>query len=209
MYYMSRPDEDENPFPRTRTPSLSRVRVSGVRDPGYRATRKAPSADQSVHESLLSKDMGMFDERDFSFIFSNVCLDPIDESTLISISSFNVNDYTNRKSHPRFPPKYYVDRQHVRLPPIDRPQRDPSVHHYVQSERRPDNVHHSQSIPQRYRSLNHYRPRQYRHGDTYDPRWWYMPINSVHGPKSRRWIDHRQHHYYYSPPKWYQLPDRR
>lgn len=124
----------------------------------------------------------------------------------MSTSAFNVHDHTFKKPMHRMPSKYYVNREHVRLPPIGRPRQERDLYHYVQSKHEPDYVRHPPTV--RYRASNHYRPRQYRHAETHDPRWWYMPINSVHGPKTRRsLIDHRQH--YYSPPKWYQLPDRR
>lgn len=107
---------------------------------------------------------------------------------------------------PRMPPKYYTNREQVHLPPIDRSRQKPELYRYVQAKSDPVYMH--QPPPVRYRASNHYRPRPRRHDETHDPRWWYMPVNAVHGPKSRRsLIDHRQH--YYSPPKWYQLPDRR
>jgi hypothetical protein len=37
--------------------------------------------------------------------------------------------------------------------------------------------------------------------ETYDPRWWYMPLNHVHSPKSLRLPE-----YHYLPPKWYESP---
>ena len=38
-------------------------------------------------------------------------------------------------------------------------------------------------------------------GESYDPRWWYMPLNSVHGPRPLPLPTPQ-----FTPPKWYELP---
>ncbi|CAF0857719.1 unnamed protein product [Rotaria sordida] len=88
------------------------------------------------------------------------------------------------------------DEEYLHIPHI--------YHHYDKYNRYEyreyDNYH---SINNKDESLNNNLYRYDRYGETYDPRWWYMPINSVHGPKSHRQID-----YHYVTPKWYQLQNR-
>ena len=51
---------------------------------------------------------------------------------------------------------------------------------------------------------NHIHHSYHHHRETYDPRWWYMPRNSVHGPKS-----YQQTGSHRAPTKWYEFSSRK
>lgn len=60
---------------------------------------------------------------------------------------------------------------------------------YLQSDR---NYYH-------HRRCRHHRHRPKQNLETYDYRWWYMPLNTVHGPRL-----HRKPKQHYVPRKWYE-----
>jgi hypothetical protein len=118
----------------------------------------------------------------------------IDESVVLpsSLSSFQ----TYQDSKPSTISQNH-ERQHVYLPPINHYQRQ--HYPYIQPY-----YYHSQHLYHPHPVHHHHTHHTYqRHGETHDPRWWYMPLNSVHGPKSRRSAE-----CHYVPPKWYELPSR-
>ncbi|CAF3317561.1 unnamed protein product [Rotaria socialis] len=63
--------------------------------------------------------------------------------------------------------------------------------------------HSSHSHKHHHRHRHHHHHHQHHHHvkeiETYDPRWWYMPVNTVHGPKV--W---KSPEYHYVAPKWYE-----
>ncbi len=126
----------------------------------------------------------------------------IDESVLSTLSSNSYQQY-DRQQYTNTRSSHEHDREHVQLPPIihQYPQHYPYEYIYRQP-----NYHHDEHLHYSH-PLHHHRRhyRHHKHDETYDPRWWYMPINSVHGPRSQRFV--YQHHY--KPPKWYELPDRK
>ena len=130
--------------------------------------------------------------RDRKDLFPFVLVD-IDESVVLPQSTFNLTD---PKSNTSIQPS---SNGLLRLPPIVKHARPPygSEDLYRQS---------SDRYAQHFYSTHDHRCRKHRRRDeSYDGRWWYMPLNSVHGPK--RVPQYREHRYV--PPKWYELPTRR
>ncbi|CAF1645664.1 unnamed protein product [Rotaria magnacalcarata] len=134
----------------------------------------------------------------------------IDESTDISLPSLNSHHQHASKSNALTRRREIHEREHVNLPSIAH--RSHKYNPYEYYCRSPNYNHsecsyHLNSINDKTQSF-HYKldPNRYHHdpkGDTYDPRWWYMPLHSVHGPKSHRRINHQ-----YIPKKWYELPNK-
>ncbi|CAF2703429.1 unnamed protein product [Rotaria sp. Silwood2] len=112
-------------------------------------------------------------------------------------------------------------KEHVHLPPIsDRSHHHHNHHHLpVYLHPSPDYHHfehlsHSNSVDHEHKSSHHHhhqhkhhhRHHHHKHDKevaTYDSRWWYMPVNSVHAPKP--W---RPPEYHYAAPKWYESPSK-
>jgi hypothetical protein len=128
----------------------------------------------------------------------------IDESIVLSTLSSHSNREYSSKPHKTIRYSQIYNKEPIHLPPITH-QHYPYEYFPVQpNSHHAENLYHSHPIHHRHQSFhNHYRLR-HKHGETYDPRWWYMPLNSVHGPRSHRFIEH--HHYI--PPKWYEIPSR-
>jgi len=128
----------------------------------------------------------------------------IDESIVLSTLSSDSNRQYSSKPNKTVRYSQIYDKEPIHLPPITH-QHYPYEYFPVQpNSHYSENLYHSHPIHDRHQSFhNHYRHR-HKHGETYDPRWWYMPLNSVHGPRSHRFIEH--HHYI--PPKWYEIPSR-
>ena len=145
-------------------------------------------------------------------IFIYISILNIKESSMIlPISPPNIRQREKIKPHTvGSPVRRYVREQPIHLPPIapkNYPYKymhaRPSFYHYQNFNKPPPPSPPPPPPPplQQRRQVFY----QYNYGPTYDPRWWYMPVNTVHGP--------RTHHQYippnqYRPPKWYQLPTR-
>lgn len=147
------------------------------------------------------------------YIFHSFIVD-IDESTVLPITPSKFPEQHDSKGYKVIRPRETYNRANIHLPPISNyhsHQRNPYEYHDADANYHHSNyLHHSRSKPnknqkdQLHLSLDHYhyhhRYRYDHNGKTYDPRWWYMPINSVHGPKSYRHIAN-----HYVAPKWYEL----
>ncbi|CAF1441782.1 unnamed protein product [Rotaria sp. Silwood1] len=117
-----------------------------------------------------------------------------DETVEIPIRSSNSHRQHHTKQYRIIRPTQVDDSDDVHLPSIH----NHSHKHHPYEYHHHHHHHHDHSIHNK-----HDRYRYDSNGRTYDPRWWYMPINSVHGPISQRRFD-----YHYVPPKWYELPSR-
>ncbi|CAF0777311.1 unnamed protein product [Adineta steineri] len=110
--------------------------------------------------------------------------------------SFPSHDHQHTHNHhyPDNPSSFPVAHQHTHnhqdtgrfsLPPINNHEHS---HGGYQATHEPQSTH---------REHKH----QHKILETFDPRWWYLPIDSVHAPKS--W---KAPEYHYIPPKWYESP---
>lgn len=111
------------------------------------------------------------------------------------------------------------EKERVKLPTIQSSQSDHRHHHHHHRHHHHHHGHHHRHHRHRhhhYRDDNqsyesqffydyrlHRSPRNPYERD-YDPRWWYMPLNSVHGPKHRS----IQRDLHYRQAKWYEIPSR-
>lgn len=138
----------------------------------------------------------------------------VDESTEISLPSSNSQYQRDSTSNKMILRRETHEREHVNLPTVNE---SPSKHASYEYQLKSPNYNNSEysyqvnSIDDIHQPSYHAHPRRRHHhlyrrdpkGGTYDPRWWYMPLNSVHGPKSSQ---HMNHHY--TSRKWYELPSR-
>jgi hypothetical protein len=143
-------------------------------------------------------------------LYLYVSIVDIDESIVLPTLSADSYPQHDSKPYTIIRPSKPYDREHVQLPPIIRQPHPHDSHGYHDTQ--PNHYqsrcfYHSQLIRHEHQSYHHHHHhhhhRHHRHRKTYDSRWWYMPLNSVHGPKSQRSID-----YDYVPSKWYEIPRR-
>jgi hypothetical protein len=100
--------------------------------------------------------------------------------------------------------------------PVSHDHHSSHQHHHHQQHETPQHfghLSHSNPVSHDHHSSHHHQHQQHQHNhhhnhhnhervvETYDPRWWYMPVNHVHSPKSLRLPE-----YHYLPPKWYESP---
>ncbi|CAF0735501.1 unnamed protein product [Rotaria sp. Silwood1] len=71
-------------------------------------------------------------------------------------------------------------------------------HHHHQQQQQQHNHH-----QHKHHHRHHHQHQHEKEVETYDSRWWYMPVNSVHAPKP--W---RPPEYHYVAPKWYESPSK-
>ena len=76
--------------------------------------------------------------------------------------------------------------------PIYEQYRVPHHRHHHHHDHGHDHHHH------KHRRHRHHRHRHEQEVETYDRRWWYMPVGSVHRPGSKKVVE-----YHYVAPKWY------
>jgi hypothetical protein len=118
--------------------------------------------------------------------FLRIIIAYIDKSVKLPTSPLKSHDqHQDPKPYNVLQPTENYDKEHIHLPPIYNP------YYY-------DNNHHH------HHRHHHHHHKHKQEVETYDPRWWYMPINSVHAP--RPW---QPPEYHYVQPKWYESSSTR
>ncbi|CAF2881067.1 unnamed protein product [Rotaria sp. Silwood2] len=174
--------QHENTDEQTKNRLFSDIDNKSIENVSYTFDYQSSQIDQTVNQHLIPK--GVVD---------------MDESINTPIRTSSSHRQHHTKPYTIIRPTLKDDRDYVYLPPINH---HSDKHYSYEYDYKQSNYHHHHHHHHHHHNNNnHYR--YDIHGGTYDPRWWYMPINSVHGPKSPRRFNHN-----YIPPKWYELPSR-
>jgi hypothetical protein len=196
--------QTKNTNEQSKSQLFSEIDAKSVEVSGYTMGHGAPQSDQSMQEYTIPTGVVDFDE-----------------SIVLPTLSSNSHLQPDSKPYKIIRPSQTHDKEQVHLPPIiHQPysyypygcvNMQPNYHHcrhlhpIEPTHHERQSFHHIHPIHHERQSFQHHHNhhRHHKHRKTYDPRWWYMPPNTVHGPKSRR-----PHNDHYVSPKWYEVPHR-
>jgi len=100
--------------------------------------------------------------------------------------SYNIDDGTESITLPKTPQYVYKQPNDIELA-----QKPKTKYVYLPVIPNPKFVKKPRRVLYAYNDFCpvHQKLRLHHYGETYDPRWWYMPLNAVHAPKSRRYME--------------------
>ena len=182
--------QTKNTNEQSKSQLFSEIDAKSVEVSGYTMGHGAPQSDQSMQEYTIPTGVVDFDE--------SIVLPTLSSTFYLQPDS---------KPYKIIQPSQAHDKEQGHLPPIHQPYSYyPSrCFHMQPNYHRCRHLHPIHPTHYERQSFHHHHShhRHHKHRETYDPRWWYMPLNSVHGPKPR--IPHNDH---YISPKWYEVPHR-
>ncbi|CAF0788003.1 unnamed protein product [Rotaria sordida] len=120
-----------------------------------------------------------------------------------------ISDPSHHHHNHHYPPPDYDYFGYLSHSNLVDPEHESHHHHHFGDLSYPnpgDHEHKSSHHHHHHQHKHHHRHHHHKHEkevETYDPRWWYLPINSVHAPKP--W---RPPEYHYVAPKWYESPSK-